>query len=424
MQHIALPTVLPQETQLQMESTVAAPTKDERKAGENLPNPGLNPLINPILGKNLGRWAHVYYSTPPEKREQAILELLRELESAPQPRQEVKPPAATEKNNKVQTETQVEALCCPACLHKTGAHQRFCGLCGFALTAGKSSDPAQQLAAPAPPPSPPPIQRKVADWQWARDKNLAESGTAHENSQSWRYVAFVLIIFTAIGSSWLWRMHSQTAEQQTASRIDRRGAAIPEQVTRQLRSNVATGERETGKIAPAQSASDSSKRPAKPAAGKPFGCSEDHLGNCTVHELYSRTMILAETIDAVFIDYDRRVTRLRMNVKAHESDSAKQKQERLRRGNYSAQLWENLRLRSYVGNEKNDALRYRTELLRRAVGAGLESRRSLDAYKNPRLCLDLHYVAEDLRRLAAKLLRPEIPTSESTSRVKSNSLSR
>jgi hypothetical protein len=135
-------------------------------------------------------------------------------------------------------------------------------------------------------------------------------------------------------------------------------------------------------------------------------------------------MVLADTIDGVFIDYDRRVTRLRMDANAHENDSAKQKQERLRRGNYAAQLWENLRLRSYTSNDKNDALRYRTELLRRAVGPGLENRGLLNAYKNPRLCLELHYVAEDLRRLAAKLPRPEIPTSESTFQVKSNSLSR
>ena len=40
----------------------------------------LNPLQNPTLGKNLGRWAQVYFTNPPEKREQAVVELLRELE--------------------------------------------------------------------------------------------------------------------------------------------------------------------------------------------------------------------------------------------------------------------------------------------------------------------------------------------------------
>jgi hypothetical protein len=120
-------------------------------------------------------------------------------------------------------------------------------------------------------------------------------------------------------------------------------------------------------------------------------------------------MILANTIDAVFIDYDRRVIRLRMDARAHESDSAKQKQERLWRGNYSARLWEDLRLRAYLSNQKNDALRYRAELLRRSRPRRSENSKLLGAYKNPRLCLELHFVAEDLRRLAAKLPRSELP---------------
>ena len=44
-----------------------------------LPNPELNPLLNPMLGRNLGRWAEVYFTSPPEKREEAVGELLREL---------------------------------------------------------------------------------------------------------------------------------------------------------------------------------------------------------------------------------------------------------------------------------------------------------------------------------------------------------
>ncbi len=49
----------------------------------SLPRPELNPLMNPLLGENLGRWAEVYITTPAEKREDAIRELLRELEAKP-----------------------------------------------------------------------------------------------------------------------------------------------------------------------------------------------------------------------------------------------------------------------------------------------------------------------------------------------------
>jgi TPR repeat protein len=47
---------------------------------KTLPSPELNPLTNPVLGKHMGRWAEVYFTSPPEKREQAVQELLRELQ--------------------------------------------------------------------------------------------------------------------------------------------------------------------------------------------------------------------------------------------------------------------------------------------------------------------------------------------------------
>jgi len=37
-------------------------------------------MTNPTLGRHLGRWAEVYFTTPAEQREQAVLELLRALE--------------------------------------------------------------------------------------------------------------------------------------------------------------------------------------------------------------------------------------------------------------------------------------------------------------------------------------------------------
>ena len=135
-------------------------------------------------------------------------------------------------------------------------------------------------------------------------------------------------------------------------------------------------------------------------------------------------MILADTIDALFIDYDKQVMHLLNEARAHEGDSGQKQQERSRQGNHSAQLWERQRLGQYLRNHKKDALKYRTELLRRAVRPGLDNRRFLSTYKNPQLCLELHYVAEDLRRLAAQLPERDIPNQQSTLRVKSNSLPR
>jgi hypothetical protein len=53
---------------------------DNQDYPKTLPSPELNPLTNPVLGRNMGRWAEVYFTSPPEKREQAVQELLRELQ--------------------------------------------------------------------------------------------------------------------------------------------------------------------------------------------------------------------------------------------------------------------------------------------------------------------------------------------------------
>jgi len=48
-----------------------------------LPDPELNPLLNPLLAAHMGRWAEVYFTNPPEKRAEAVSELVRELTNNP-----------------------------------------------------------------------------------------------------------------------------------------------------------------------------------------------------------------------------------------------------------------------------------------------------------------------------------------------------
>jgi hypothetical protein len=54
---------------------------DDSDRPSTLPPDELNPLLNPLLGQNMGRWAEVYFTSPPENRELAVLELLRELQT-------------------------------------------------------------------------------------------------------------------------------------------------------------------------------------------------------------------------------------------------------------------------------------------------------------------------------------------------------
>jgi len=72
---------------------------------ETLPDPELNPLLNPLLGAHMGRWAEVYFTSPPEKRNQAVADLLRELKSAPPP--ESGPVPAIKNENR---ENEIQAL--------------------------------------------------------------------------------------------------------------------------------------------------------------------------------------------------------------------------------------------------------------------------------------------------------------------------
>lgn len=110
-----------------------------------LPQPELNPLVNPLLAENMGRWAEVYFTSPPEKREEAVLELLRELEAknahddgpvetkaAPLPSpsglQRVPVPERSTTVSKY-----VDVIRCQSCGRENPSSHHFCGMCGANL---------------------------------------------------------------------------------------------------------------------------------------------------------------------------------------------------------------------------------------------------------------------------------------------------
>jgi hypothetical protein len=130
---------------------------EDSQEASTLPPPELNPLLNPVLAENMGLWAQVYFTSPPEKREQAVQELVRELEaakltradsgiaasssaarisvapdslaSASDPQQEselIVPPAPP-------SETRPTLIRCATCGRANSYSQRFCGMCGTPL---------------------------------------------------------------------------------------------------------------------------------------------------------------------------------------------------------------------------------------------------------------------------------------------------
>ena len=146
----------------------------------DIPNPELNPMTNPTLGRNLGRWAEVYFTTPAEQREQAVSELLRELQqderehpdlvmeseddSLPLPEPETashiaaleaavrhleEPPLSVPKD-------EISTDICPVCQHLNPPDQWYCGMCGYRLKGpanGHSTQGRPLDANPVPRPS-------------------------------------------------------------------------------------------------------------------------------------------------------------------------------------------------------------------------------------------------------------------------------
>jgi hypothetical protein len=112
-----------------------------------LPDPELNPLLNPLLAAHMGRWAEVYFTNPPEKRGQAVAALIRELEniSSPEPAfvqvmndqrmrdEREKDEAGTGKGLDLSRAAVETVRACSACAHNNSSGQEFCGRCGSPL---------------------------------------------------------------------------------------------------------------------------------------------------------------------------------------------------------------------------------------------------------------------------------------------------
>jgi hypothetical protein len=105
------------------------------------PDPELNPLLNPLLAAHMGRWAEVYFTNPPEKREEAVSELLRELENVSPSK-----PASVEDSSAEPAKKNAETVdspnsssllqpghTCRECAHHNSPDHEFCGMCGAPL---------------------------------------------------------------------------------------------------------------------------------------------------------------------------------------------------------------------------------------------------------------------------------------------------
>ena len=143
---------------------MAQPT--DKIDAEILPDPELNPLLNPLLGAHMGRWAEVYFTSPPEKRSQAVYDLIQELKSlSPVESASVAPvidqiqrQEETEEQQKqdqkiVSVERQQESppgvelrRTCSICSADNSGEQKFCGMCGAPLPSSSQTDDSRFFA--------------------------------------------------------------------------------------------------------------------------------------------------------------------------------------------------------------------------------------------------------------------------------------
>ena len=135
---------------------------NDSKQPSTLPREDLNPLLNPLLSQNMGRWAEVYFTNLPENREQAVLDLLRDLEAEAGLQQgSSDAPAAPVAGSSVSSivDNSATLLRCPQCGYENRVDYNFCGACraelrppaGSAFPAGAHLDARtdeQERAAP------------------------------------------------------------------------------------------------------------------------------------------------------------------------------------------------------------------------------------------------------------------------------------
>jgi hypothetical protein len=154
-----------------------------------VPEPEINPIQDPLLSKNLGRWAQVYFSAPPAQRDAAVRVLIRELQLA----------AASTSSSSDESEGTI----CPVCKSYNPADQRFCGFCGLPLKADEEHISSAEMAVPAPSSAESSNNSNgnaSSDLEHLRELSFATIYDDEEpKTNGWKYFALVLVVIAGLG---------------------------------------------------------------------------------------------------------------------------------------------------------------------------------------------------------------------------------
>lgn len=161
------------------------------------PSPSeLNPLTNPVLEQNLSRWAKVYFSTPPAKRDQAVSDLLEEIR-----RESGMEGAALPARPYFVTDPKLAGPVCSACQHRNPPGHRFCSRCGQAvspLQPGALENNGAFGIPQAPRPGEARQPNSAPNMLWLREQAFSGLDDSYSSSgRKWKYVAAAAVIVLA-----------------------------------------------------------------------------------------------------------------------------------------------------------------------------------------------------------------------------------
>jgi TPR repeat protein len=186
------------------------------------PSAELNPLTNPVLEQNLGRWAKVYFSNPPAKREQAVSHLLEEI------KRESGPDAAQPSRPYFARDPKFERAVCSACRHQNPPGHKFCSRCGQALNQAQSASTEHPDTTRTPAVFPPNSENELP-WLRAQELRLPDDSDA-PRKRGWKYLVGAAVIVLAGFAYVQWAPGSWTNVATThAPQVSAPAPALPPQ---------------------------------------------------------------------------------------------------------------------------------------------------------------------------------------------------
>jgi TPR repeat protein len=203
----------------QPEELVNSALENAAEGADSLPKSDLNPLINPVLGRNLGRWAQVYFTSPPEKREEAVGELLRELESETPGGQPTTARPETLRNVQSQPHVAIpHQLLCPVCQRLNQIGQRFCGYCAQPLTPEAARDSRHNTEESNQADASAMLATGEDELQWLRDKSLSSFEPSQAPARrGFRYLVIGVFILVATFGYLQWASQSRAGSSAQPS---------------------------------------------------------------------------------------------------------------------------------------------------------------------------------------------------------------